>query len=253
MDPLVTVCALGKDYVDTRNRVVRACQDLSFEAFPGEIFGILGTNGAGKTTILRMLSTVLRPTRGKASVAGYDVTTHSAEVRKSIGFLSSDTGVYGRLTPREMIEYFGNLHSLSPSVISANLNAISATLDMSEFMDRQCDKLSSGQRQRVNIARTMIHDPSVLIFDEPTAGLDILAAAQIVRFVKSSRERSRCVIYSTHVMREAEKLCDRLIILHKGSVCAAGTVAELRHVFGRDDLEDVFMEAVAKCGSVSAT
>jgi sodium transport system ATP-binding protein len=244
----VTVRSLSKDYVDSQKGVVHACQDLSFDAFPGEVFGILGTNGAGKTTTLRLLSTVLRPTRGEASVAGYNVVSQPDGVRRSIGFLSADTGVYGRLTAREMIEYFGRLNGLALNLISRRIEEISAVLDMSEFLDRRCDKLSGGQRQRVNIARTIVHDPPVLIFDEPTAGLDILAAAQIVRFVKSSRERGRCVIFSTHVMREAEKLCDRLIILHRGSVCAAGSVADLRRQFGRDDLEDVFLEAVAKCG-----
>jgi sodium transport system ATP-binding protein len=246
--PAVTVRSLCKDYVDSRKGVIHACQSLSFDAFPGEVFGILGTNGAGKTTALRLLSTVLRPTRGEASVAGHSVLSQPDEVRKSIGFLSADTGVYGRLTAREMIEYFGRLHSLDPVVLSQRIAQISAVLEMSEFLDRRCDKLSGGQRQRVNIARTIVHDPPVLIFDEPTAGLDILAAAQIVRFVKSSRERGRCVIFSTHVMREAEKLCDRLVILHRGTVCAAGTVSELRRQFGKDDLEDVFLDAVAKCG-----
>jgi sodium transport system ATP-binding protein len=246
--PAVTVRSLTKDYVDSRKGVVHACQDLSFDAFPGEVFGILGTNGAGKTTTLRLLSTVLRPTRGEAAVAGFSVVSHPEFVRKSIGFLSADTGVYGRLTAREMIEYFGRLNSLDDAVIARRIDEISATLDMSEFLDRRCDKLSGGQRQRVNIARTIVHDPPVLIFDEPTAGLDILAAAQIVRFVKNSRERGRCIIFSTHVMREAEKLCDRLIILHHGTVCAAGSVDQLRIEFGKNDLEDVFLDAVAKCG-----
>jgi sodium transport system ATP-binding protein len=246
--PAVSVRSLSKDYLDSKKGVVHACQDLSFDAFPGEVFGILGTNGAGKTTALRLLSTVLRPTRGEACVAGHSVVSQPDDVRKSIGFLSADTGVYGRLTAREMIEYFGRLNGLDLTLISRRIEEISAVLDMSEFLHRRCDKLSGGQRQRVNIARTIVHDPPVLIFDEPTAGLDILAAAQIVRFVKSSRERGRCVIFSTHVMREAEKLCDRLIILHRGTVCAAGTVAELRRQFGKEDLEDVFLDAVAKCG-----
>lgn len=246
--PAVSVRSLSKDYADSQKGVVHACQDISFDAFPGEVFGILGTNGAGKTTTLRLLSTVLRPTRGEASVAGCSVVSQPDGVRKSIGFLSADTGVYGRLTAREMIEYFGRLNGLDLALISRRIEEISAVLDMSEFLHRRCDKLSGGQRQRVNIARTIVHDPPVLIFDEPTAGLDILAAAQIVRFVKNSRERGRCVIFSTHVMREAEKLCDRLIILHRGTVCAAGTVAELRRQFGKEDLEDVFLDAVAKCG-----
>ncbi|RPH95386.1 ATP-binding cassette domain-containing protein [candidate division KSB1 bacterium] len=251
--PAVSVRHLSKEYPDARGSNVRACQSVSFEAFPGEIFGVLGTNGAGKTTTLRMLSTVLRPTAGDAVVGGYSIGTNPEAVRKSIGFLSSDTGVYGRLTAQEMMEYFGRLHGLSEAVIAERVQSIAATLDMHEFLTRRCDKLSSGQRQRVNIARTIIHDPPVLIFDEPTAGLDILAASQIVRFVKEARERGRCIVFSTHVMREAEKLCDRLIILHRGMLCAAGTVDELRSQFSQTDLEDIFLDAVAKCGWDLAT
>lgn len=247
-DPVVNVRSLAKDYVDGQGNVVHACLNLSFEAFPAEVFGILGTNGAGKTTTLRMLSTVLRPSDGEAVIAGHSATRNPEQVRKSIGFLSADTGVYGRLTAREMIQYFGLLHGLEETLIAERIEDISSALDMREFLDRRCDKLSSGQRQRVNIARTIVHDPPVLVFDEPTSGLDILAAAQIVRFIKDSRERGRCVIFSTHVMREAEKLCDRLIILHRGTVCAAGTVDELRQQFDREDLEDVFLAAIAKCG-----
>jgi sodium transport system ATP-binding protein len=243
---LVSVIGLGKDYYDASGKVVHACHDLSFKAHRGEVFGILGTNGAGKTTALRMLSTVLRPTSGEAFVAGYSVLTSPDQVRKSIGFLSADTGVYGRLTAREMMEYFGRLNGLAEDVISGRVREISEALDMESFLARRCDKLSSGQKQRVNIARTIMHDPPVLIFDEPTAGLDILAAAQIVRFIRESRERGRCVIFSTHVMREAEKLCDRLVILHQGQVCLTGSLAEVRAQVGKEDLEDVFLEAIGE-------
>jgi sodium transport system ATP-binding protein len=244
--PAVTATQLAKDYVDSLGRVVHGCLDLTFDAYPGEVFGILGTNGAGKTTALRMFSTVLKPTAGQATVAGFSVISESDRVRKSIGFLSADTGVYGRLTAREVIEYFGRLNGLSDAMIGQRIEEISATLDMDEFLGRRCDKLSSGQKQRVNIARTIVHDPPVLIFDEPTSGLDILAAAQIVRFIRDSRTRGRCIVFSTHVMREAEKLCDRLIIMHRGTVCTAGSLQELRTHFGKEDLEEIFLEAVGE-------
>ncbi len=243
---LVSVEHLSKDYLDSLGHVVRACQNLSFEAHGGEVFGILGTNGAGKTTALRMLSTVLRPVSGDARIAGFSITTQPDQVRRSIGFLSSDTGVYGRLTAREMMEYFGRLNGMSETEISRRVQEIVTSLDMEEFLSRRCDKLSSGQRQRVNIARTIMHDPPVLIFDEPTSGLDILASAQIVRFIHESRRRGRCVIFSTHVMREAEKLCDRLVILHQGQVRVEGTLEQLRAQFGRTDLEEIFLEAVGE-------
>jgi sodium transport system ATP-binding protein len=247
--PAISVEHLSKDYFDSQGRVIHACSDLSFDANAGEVFGLLGTNGAGKTTALRMLSTVLRPTGGNAFVAGHSVVTHPELVRKNIGFLSADTGVYGRLTAREMIEYFGRLNGLDDDVIRERVEAIAQSLDMGEFLSRRCDKLSSGQRQRVNIARTIVHDPAVLIFDEPTVGLDILSSAQIVRFIKESRQKGRCVIFSTHVMREAEKLCDRIAILHQGRECIAGTLNELQNRTGKQDLEDIFLEAIGEMPS----
>ncbi|MBI5059155.1 ATP-binding cassette domain-containing protein [candidate division KSB1 bacterium] len=246
MGSLVTVTGLGKDFADSLGEVVRACRDLSFEAAPGEVFGLLGTNGAGKTTALRMLSTLLTPTHGDAVLAGHSVVTGPEQVRKSIGFMTADTGVYGRLTAREMIEYFGRLHALSDARISARIDVIADALDMRDFLGRRCDKLSTGQKQRVNIARTIVHDPGILVFDEPTAGLDILAAAQIVRFIRDSRDAGKCIIFSTHIMREAEKLCDRILILHRGQVCAGGTLGELRAQFGKNDLEDIFLEAIGE-------
>lgn len=240
----VSAHSLSKDYFDSTGNVVRACIDLSFHAHAGEVFGILGTNGAGKTTTLRMLSTVLRPTSGDALVAGHSIVRDPDRVRESIGFLSSDTGVYGRLTPREMMTYFGRLHHLPENAIGQRLGEIVDVLDMKSFLDRRCDKLSTGQKQRVNIARTIIHDPSVLIFDEPTAGLDILAASQIVKFIRDSRLRGKCLILSTHIMREAEKLCDRLIIIHEGRIRAEGSPQELKTTYCRDELEDIFLDAI---------
>lgn len=242
----VSARQLSKDYIDAGGNLVRACRELTFDARAGEVFGILGTNGAGKTTALRMLSTVLRPTSGDAVVAGHSIAREPDLVRRAIGFLSSDTGVYGRLTPREMMQYFGRLHNLSESLILERIDEIVHVLDMASFLNRRCDKLSTGQKQRVNIARTIIHDPSVLIFDEPTSGLDILAASQIVKFVRESRARGKCVILSTHIMREAEKLCDRLIIIHQGRIHAEGSPDSLRTRFHREELEDIFLEAIGQ-------
>lgn len=246
MQPLVSVRGLSKDYFDAAGNVVHACNNVHFDALPGEVFGVLGTNGAGKTTILRLLSTVLKPTRGDAVINGHSVTRDAAAVRKSIGFLSADTGVYGRLTAREMIEYFGRLHGMSDAAIGARLQEIAGSLEMQSFLARRCDKLSTGQKQRVNIARTIIHDPEVFIFDEPTAGLDILAGAQIVRFIRTSRDRGRCVIFSTHVMQEARKLCDRLLIIHQGQTVFCGTAAEAQAMTGTTELEDAFLHVIGE-------
>jgi sodium transport system ATP-binding protein len=240
----ISVKNLSKDYIDASGLATRGCCNLDFDAYYGEIFGLLGTNGAGKTTTLRVLSTVLKPTKGDAFIAGHSVTHQPELVRQSIGFLSASTGLYGRLTAREMMQYFGRLHNLKDSQIESRILEISEALDMADFLDRRCDKLSSGQRQRVSIARTIIHDPSVLILDEATTGLDILAAAQIVRFIKESRDRGKCVILSTHIMHEAEQLCDRIIIIHHGEVKAYGTIEELRQQFQHENLDDIFLRAV---------
>jgi sodium transport system ATP-binding protein len=222
--PAISVRHLSKDYIDATGNITCGCRDVTFDAHYGEIFGLLGTNGAGKTTTLRVLSTVLKPTAGSATIAEHSVTEHPELVRHSIGFLSASTGVYGRLTAREMMTYFGLLHGMSPEQVVSRIEEIADALDIADFLDRRCDKLSSGQRQRVSIARTIIHDPLVLILDEATTGLDILAAAQIVRFMKESRDRGKCVILSTHIMHEAEQLCDRIIIIHDGEVKAHGTI-----------------------------
>jgi sodium transport system ATP-binding protein len=240
----ISVRHLCKDYIDASGRITRGCHDLTFDAHYGEIFGLLGTNGAGKTTTLRVLSTVLKPTSGLATIADHSVTEHPELVRHSIGFLSASTGVYGRLTAREMTTYFGLLHGMKPEQVVSRIEEIADALDMASFLDRRCDTLSSGQRQRVSIARTIIHDPSVLIMDEATTGLDILAAAQIVRFVKESRNRGKCVILSTHIMHEAEQLCDRIIIIHDGEVKAHGTMDELRNHFQCLSLDEIFLRAV---------
>jgi sodium transport system ATP-binding protein len=240
----ITVSHLSKDYIDAAGSITRGCHDLTFTAYYGEIFGLLGTNGAGKTTTLRVLSTVLKPTAGSATIAGHSLTGHPEQVRHSIGFLSASTGLYGRLTAREMIAYFGLLHGMNPEQVASRTAEIAATLDMASFLDRRCERLSSGQRQRVSIARTIIHDPTVLILDEATTGLDILAAAQIVRFIKESRDRGKCVILSTHIMHEAEQLCDRIIIIHDGEVKTQGTIEELRNCFRCQSLDEIFLRAV---------
>jgi sodium transport system ATP-binding protein len=235
---------LSKTYYDARRGEIRAAVDVSITCYAGEVFGLLGTNGAGKTTTLRMLSTVLEPTAGLAWVAGYEIGENPQGVRERIGFLSSDTGIYGRITAREMMTYFGQLYGMSPVEIDTRIDEVSARFDMREFLDTRCDKLSSGQRQKVSVGRTIIHDPPVLILDEPTTGLDVLAAAEILRFVREARAEGRCILLSTHIMREAEKLCDRVAIIHDGRVRVCGTLEQLRQQMQTTDLEEVFMRVV---------
>jgi sodium transport system ATP-binding protein len=235
-----------------RKETVEAVRDVSFTCRSGEIYGLLGANGAGKTTTLRMLGTILRPTSGTASVAGFDIGSDAHRVRQRVGFLSTQTALYGRLTAREFVQYFGRLHDVSEEDLDRRVEEIFERLDMNEFRDRRCDKLSTGQKQKTSIARTLIHDPPVMIFDEPTAGLDVLAQRTILAFVRECRDRKKTVIFSTHVMSEAEKLCDRLGIIHSGRLVAEGTIAELRQKYAMDDLEDLFLHLVSQNGKEAA-
>ena len=235
---------LVKRFGDKKRGTVCAVNDVSFSCRPGEIYGLLGANGAGKTTALRMLATILAPSEGTAIVAGHDVARDPQKVRSCVGFLSTATALYGRLSAQEMVEYFGRLHGLDESTLRRRIDEIFARLEMDDFRDRRCDKLSTGMKQKVSIARTLVHDPSVMIFDEPTVGLDVMAARTIVAFIRECRDTGKTVIFSTHVMSEVEKLCDRIGIIHDGKLLAEGTLPELRARFGLQDLEDLFVKVV---------
>src|SRR5690606_8785134 len=223
---------LSKSFRDKKRGEIHAVEGVSLQAAPGQIYGLLGANGAGKTTFLRMLATLLKPTSGSAVVAGHDVVTASNQVRANVGFLAASTALYGRLTAREMIEYFGRLNGLDGAALKDRVKLLADQLDMHEFLDRRCDKFSTGMKQKTSIARTLVHDPAVMIFDEPTLGLDVMTARAIVKFVRLCRDRGKTVIYSTHVMSEVEKLCDRIGIIHAGRLVAEGTLEELRARFG---------------------
>jgi sodium transport system ATP-binding protein len=235
---------LVKRFHDKKRGTVCAVDNVSFCCRAGEIYGLLGVNGAGKTTTLRMLATILAPSEGTALVAGFDVARDAQNVRSHVGFLSAATALYGRLSAQEMVEYFGRLHGLDEPTLRRRIDEIFARLDMNDFRDRRCDKLSTGMKQKVSIARTLVHDPSVMIFDEPTAGLDVLAARTIAGFIRECRDNGKTVVFSTHVMSEAEKLCDHIGIIHGGKLLAEGTLAELRMRFGMQDLEDLFVKVV---------
>ncbi len=242
----VTVRSLNKVFHDRRRGSVQAVKDLDFSCRFGEVFGLLGPNGAGKTTTLRMLATILAPTSGTAAVAGHDVTREALDVRRKIGYLSGNTGLYQRLTARETLEYFGRLHGLTEDRLASRVDEVLQLFDMRSFADRRCEQLSTGMRQKVSIARTILHDPPVLILDEPTLGLDILVASTMVQFIDDCRTRGKCIILSTHIMSEAEKLCDRIGIIHGGRLRALGTLDELREETGYEFLEDIFMAVLTK-------
>jgi sodium transport system ATP-binding protein len=241
---MIQACHLTKIFPDKKRGPVRAVDDVSFTCEPGRIYGLLGANGAGKTTTLRLLATLLKPTSGDARVAGHGIRTTPDAVRANIGFLATSTALYGRLTARETIAYFGRLNGLADARIVERTKQLADELEMHEFLDRRVDKFSTGMKQKTSIARTLVHDPAVLIFDEPTLGLDVMAARTIVRFVRDMRARGKTVIYSTHIMSEVAKLCDTVGIIHGGRLLAEGTVTDLQIRFGETDMEEIFVKAI---------
>lgn len=237
---MLEVNKLCKVFTDKTVHGVTAVKDLTFTAEAGQIVGVLGMNGAGKSTTLRMLATVLKPSSGKAFLDGANMHENSLEVRKSIGFLSGSTGLYKRLTARETIVYFARMNGMSEPDIKSRVVELVELLKMSEFIDRRCEKLSTGQKQKVNIGRTIIHDPSLLILDEATTGLDVVAKQSIINFVDHMRSEKRVILFSTHHMDEVDKLCDSIIILNKGELIAQGSKEEVPEQLGCQSLYEVF-------------
>ena len=219
------------------NHVLRG---ISLEARPGEIFGLLGPNGAGKTTTLRVICTLLAPDSGSVEVLGFDTRTAPEEVRRRVGVVTAEFGVYPRLSARENIAYFAELSGVLDGEVHRKVDAVIERLDMGAFARQRAESLSSGQKQKVAIARAIVHDPPVLMFDEPTSNLDVLASREVREFMVESRGRGKCVIFSTHVLHDAERLCDRVTIIHQGRVVAGGTTAEVRG--GHQELEDAFLD-----------
>jgi sodium transport system ATP-binding protein len=243
---MIEVHSLTKSYPDLdRGRFV-ALAGITFTAQAGEIYGLLGPNGAGKTTALRILSTILKPTSGQVRINGFDVVTHAAEVRQSIGFVSNNTAIYDRLTAWEMVEYFGRLYGIPKLDLRDRMESLFDKLRMNDIRDLPCAKMSTGMKQKVSIARAIVHDPPVLIFDEASVGLDVLVARALLDIVARLREEGKCIIFSTHIMREVERLCDRVAIMHRGHILAEGTLPELADQFGQADFEEMFFDLLNK-------
>ena len=232
---------LTKVFYDDSRGEVRAVDDVYLECASGEILGLLGANGAGKTTTLRMLSTVLTPTGGRAWVMGHELREGPQDVRLSIGFFSSSTALYPKITPRETLRFFAKVNRYPAERVEERVELLIDRFGLAEYADSRVEKLSSGMKQKVSIARTLAHDPPVLIFDEPTVALDVLNALELREIIAQLRDDGKAIIFSTHVMSEAEQLCDRIAIIHNGRILACDTLDGLRRVTGKHYLEEIFV------------
>ena len=241
---MIEARGLSKRFQDKKRGEIHAVENVSFNCKPGQIYGLLGANGAGKTTTLRMLATILEPSDGTAVICGHDVIEEPEKVRACVGFLSTATALYPRLTAQELVEYFGRLNGLDEATLKNRVDEIFSRLEMNGFRDRRCDKLSTGMKQKTSIARTLVHDPPVMIFDEPTTGLDVMTARTIISFISDCRDRGKAVIFSTHIMSEVERLCDHVGIIHDGKLLEEGTVAELRAKYSEHNLEEIIVKVV---------
>ena len=241
---MIHVRKLSKSYQELQEPFV-ALDSISFDAMAGQIMGLLGPNGAGKTTCLRILSTVLKPTGGSAIVNGYDVVKDAEKIRHQIGFVSVNTAIYDRMTAWEMVEYFGLLYGMSADELRIRMESIFERFQMNEIRNTLGSKMSTGMKQKVSIARAIVHDPPVLIFDEATSGLDILVAREVLKVVEHLRDQGKCIVYSSHIMSEVQRLCDRIAVLNRGQILAQGTIQELSEQFGEDDLEELFYQLIA--------
>lgn len=241
---MIVVDNLCKNYPDLEQGEIKAVEDVSFQCEPGKIYGLLGPNGAGKTTVLRTLATLLKPTSGSVTVAGFDVETEAEMVRRSIGFVSNNTSNYDRMSAREMVEFFGRLHGMLEEELRERSELVYRQLQMNEFLEVTGGKMSTGMKQKVSIARAIIHDPPVLIFDEATVGLDVLVGRSLQNTVLNLREQGKCILYSTHHMNEVERVCDQIAIMYHGKILCEGSQEELREQFGKADLEDVFFDLI---------
>ncbi|MDX2269687.1 MAG: ATP-binding cassette domain-containing protein [Bryobacter sp.] len=239
---MIEVQNLSRSFLDKKRGVVKAVDNVSFQVQKGEIFGLLGPNGAGKSTTLRVLATLLAPNSGTARMDGFDVVRQSAEVRSRIGFLTGDMGLYLRMSPREILHFFAKLSGVADADVARRAQSLIDLLDMRDFADTRTDKLSSGMKQKTAIARTLVHDPPILILDEPTATLDVPTARVIEAAILEAKARGKCILYSTHIMEEAEYLCDRIAVIHQGEIKISGTMADLRQATGKQRLREIFLD-----------
>jgi sodium transport system ATP-binding protein len=229
------------------SKIIEAVTGISFTCHPGRIFSLLGPNGAGKTTTLRMIATLLKPTSGSISVGGFDTVENPVEIRRRIGFLTGTTKLYDRLTPNELVKYYADLYGMDKVSFNKRKEELFTILEMNSFADRRISKLSSGMRQKVSIVRTIIHDPEIIIFDEPTIGLDVITSKNIIDLIRKCKEDGKTVVFSTHIMSEVSLLCDDLAIIHKGRLCFNAPYKEFHDNMKTGSLEEEFIRIVGEC------
>ncbi|MCC6750707.1 MAG: ABC transporter ATP-binding protein [Deltaproteobacteria bacterium] len=243
----VAACELRKSFAG-----LDAVAGLSFAVAAGEVYGLIGPNGAGKTTTLRMLAGLLRPDAGQARICGEDVAADVERAKSRVGYLTAATGLYERLTARETLRFFGQLYGKTVAEVDARIEVLAPALRLEGLLERRCGKLSTGERQRISLARATIHDPPVLILDEPTAGLDIVASRSVADFVRTARGAGRAILFCTHYMSEAELLCDRIGLLSGGKLLAEGAPAVLKAELGAGSLEEAFLRLLDRQRGVEA-
>ena len=238
---MISINNLSKTF-QSGSREILAVDDVSFNVQPAEVYGLLGPNGAGKTTMMRMILGLLKPDTGYAEINGFRSDQHSDEVKRQVGFVSASAGVYQWLTGREMLSFFAEIYGLSPAQIDVRLSELTSILDLSGFIDQGCSTLSTGQKQRLSLARALIHDPPVMILDEPTLGLDVVGSQVIFDYIDILKERNKGIILCTHRLEQAQRVCTRFGLLHEGKMVLEGTMPELRLKTGRNDLVEIFVD-----------
>jgi len=244
LDKIFSLSRKQQAEIGIKSKSIKVLDDVSFTCRPGRIFSLLGPNGAGKTTALRVISTILAPSAGSVSICGLDVVANGAEARRKIGFLTGSTGLYERLCPDELVTYFARLNGVAKNDLEERKERLFELLGISEFAKKRIGKLSTGMKQKVSIARTIIHDPDVIVFDEPTSGLDVITAENIIKLIFDCKEQGKTVIFSSHIMSEVDLLCDDLAIIHKGKIVFNDTMTNFRQEMKSDNLTKEFIRLI---------
>ena len=243
LPPMIIVSSLKKSF-EVFGRTVHAVKDISFSVHPGEVYGLLGPNGAGKTTTMRMVLGLLESDSGYAEIDGFRSDQSADDIKKRVGFVSANAGVYQWLTAREALSFFGDVYGLSPELVEARIQKVSDLLELGSFLDQRGSTLSTGQKQRINLARALVHDPPIMLLDEPTLGLDVVGSQIVFDFIDVLRSQKKCIILCTHRLEQAERICDRFGLIHHGEMVAEGSLAELQQQTGKESLVEMFIDLI---------